>query len=283
MITVRRGTDRAAVAAHYDDLDEFYRSIWGDHIHHGCWITGKESTAEAVLNLTRLIARAAEIESDHRVCDLGCGYGASALFFAREYQAAVVGLTISRSQYALARAAAVAMPRVEFLLRDALDNSLPGGSFDSVVAIESSEHIKDKRRLFLEALRLLRPGGRLAVAAWLTPEQPRAWQCKYLLEPICSEGRLPSLASAAEYRAMMSEAGFIDIKFDDLTSQVQRTWRLCALRMVGKAIGESEFRRRLLDSTFSNRVFAKTVFRIWFAYKTTSMHYGIFSALKTPR
>jgi tocopherol O-methyltransferase len=283
MIAVSPAADAAAVAAHYDDLDEFYRSIWGNHIHHGCWISGEETTAEAVLNLTRLIARTAKIKPGHRVCDLGCGYGASALLFAREYQAAVVGLTISRKQYVLAREAAAATPRVEFLLRDVLDNRLPGGSFDCVVAIESSEHIEDKHRLFFEALRLLRPGGRLAVAAWLTREQPRAWQCKYLLEPICAEGRLPTLASANEFRDMIAEAGFIDITFDELTSRVQRTWRVCALRMARKAISESAFRRRLLDPNFSNRVFAKAVLRIWLAYKTASMRYGIFSALKPPR
>ena len=45
--------DVAAVAAHYDDLDLFYRTIWGTHVHHGYWKTGKENRQEAVLNLTR--------------------------------------------------------------------------------------------------------------------------------------------------------------------------------------------------------------------------------------
>ncbi len=40
-----------AVGAHYDDLDPFYRSIWGDHVHHGYWRTGKESAAEAAIAL----------------------------------------------------------------------------------------------------------------------------------------------------------------------------------------------------------------------------------------
>jgi tocopherol O-methyltransferase len=283
MITVSPAADAATVAAHYDDLDEFYRSVWGNHLHHGCWISGEETTAEAVLNLTRLIARAAEILPGHRVCDLGCGYGASALLFAREYEAAVVGLTISRKQYEIARDAAAATPQVEFLLRDVLENRLTAESFDSIVAIESSEHIQNKAALFSEAFRLLRPGGRLAITAWLSSDQPRTWESKYLLEPICAEGRLPSLLTAEEYRALVAKAGFINIQFDDLTRQVQRTWRICALRMVGKVMSKSNLRRRLLDPGFSNRVFAKTVLRIWLAYKTASMRYGIFSALKTPR
>ena len=27
----------ASVADHYDELDDFYREIWGEHVHHGLW------------------------------------------------------------------------------------------------------------------------------------------------------------------------------------------------------------------------------------------------------
>jgi len=25
------------VASHYNDLDQYYRQIWGEHVHHGYW------------------------------------------------------------------------------------------------------------------------------------------------------------------------------------------------------------------------------------------------------
>ena len=56
--------DAASVAAHYDDLDPFYRAVWGSHVHHGYWVTGNESTDEAVLNLTRLVAIHAGIRNE---------------------------------------------------------------------------------------------------------------------------------------------------------------------------------------------------------------------------
>jgi hypothetical protein len=34
--------DVESVAAHYDDLDSFYRGVWGNHVHHGYWISGEE-------------------------------------------------------------------------------------------------------------------------------------------------------------------------------------------------------------------------------------------------
>jgi cyclopropane fatty-acyl-phospholipid synthase-like methyltransferase len=272
--------DVAAVAAHYDDLDLFYRTIWGPHIHHGYWKTGKENRQEAVLNLTRLVAEQAGVQAGDRVCDLGCGYGATALVLAREYQGKVTALTVSRRQYEFARSRNANPVDVDFFLRDALDNQLEAESFDRVISIESSEHMKDKLAFLTEVNRLLRPGGRFVLTAWLTREQPAPWESRYLLQPICVEGRLPNLASASEYQDMLSRAGLGEIVFQDLTRHVQKTWTICTARFVGKAITEPSLRSQLFDPNFSNRVFAKAVFRIWLAYKTGSMRYGLFSAQK---
>src|SRR3978361_1598672 len=55
-----------------------------------------------------------------------------------------------------------------FHRRDWLDNGLPDAAFDRAYAIESSEHMVDKARFFSEAWRVLKPGGRLVVCAWLS-------------------------------------------------------------------------------------------------------------------
>jgi cyclopropane fatty-acyl-phospholipid synthase-like methyltransferase len=280
MVIPRTAADLRAVAAHYDDLDGFYRRFWGTSLHHGYWITGKEAPEEAVDNLTRLVAQRAELERGASVCDLGCGYGTVAVALSREFGAWVTGLTVSEKQYGHARALASHDNRLTFYLRDALDSGLPGGSYDAVIAIESTEHIGDKARFLNEAARLLRPGGRCVVAAWLSRENPSAWEKKYLLEPICLEGRLPSMASALELRAMFKAAGLHEITFSDFTRSVKKTWVICARRLAGQFLSDPTFRRQLTNRQFANRVFAKTVFRIWFAYRIGSMRYGVFSATK---
>jgi tocopherol O-methyltransferase len=272
--------DIATIAAHYDDLDLFYRMIWGSHVHHGYWITGKENIEQAVLNLTHLVAKQTGMQAGDRVCDMGCGYGATATVLAHEYRAQVIALTVSQRQYEFAKLRKAHTADLEFLLCDAFDNRLAAESFDHVLSIESSEHMRDKPAFFAEVNRLLRPGGRFVVTAWLTREQPSLWESKYLLEPICVEGRLPSLASASEYNEMLSCAGLREIIFRDLTRDVQKTWTICVSRFIRKIITEPSLRSRMFDPSFSNRVFAKTVFRIWLAYKTGSMRYGLFAARK---
>jgi hypothetical protein len=35
------------VGGHYDELDAFYRYIWGEHLLHGLWTSGKETPEKA--------------------------------------------------------------------------------------------------------------------------------------------------------------------------------------------------------------------------------------------
>ena len=45
MILAGSAQTPAAVAAHYDELDPFYREIWGEHVHHGYWATRSTSAS----------------------------------------------------------------------------------------------------------------------------------------------------------------------------------------------------------------------------------------------
>jgi tocopherol O-methyltransferase len=88
------------------------------------------------------------------------------------------------------------------------------------------------------------------------------------------------MACASEYQGMLAEAGFRDIQFEDLTRNVKKTWRVCALRCLTRISRSPFLRQRLFDPTFSHRAFAKTVLRIWLAYNVGAMRYGLFSARK---
>src|SRR6185503_5913694 len=97
-------------SGHYDELDRAYRDIWGEHVHHGYWITGRESPAEAAEALVRLVAERLEVAPGQDVCDIGCGYAATAGWLAEQRQAKVTGFTISEAQAAIARARAERVP-----------------------------------------------------------------------------------------------------------------------------------------------------------------------------
>ena len=157
MIVASVPQSAADVAHHYDELDAFYREIWGRHVHHGLWVTGRETPDIAVEALVDHLAERLALQPGQRVCDVGCGYGATALRLAQRHGIHVTGLTISSVQAAHAQEAVRDTPLVTIQCQDWLSNSYADSSFDKVYSIESSEHMVDKERFFREAFRTLRP------------------------------------------------------------------------------------------------------------------------------
>lgn len=280
MIASREAIGGADVARHYDELDRFYREIWGEHVHHGLWRTGAETQPEAVRQLAELVADQAGIRVGDRVCDIGCGYGATARLLA-ERGAEVTALTISPAQQAFAVQRNAGRDNPRFLLGDWLANDLPAGRFAAAIAIESSEHMPDKAAFFAQARRVLQPGGRLVVCAWLSREAPTAAQVRWLLEPICREGRMPHLGTENEYRQLAAEAGFVVERFQDVTREVARTWPMIVRIFLRNLVRHPACLRVLLDPRMKNRVFALTIVRLWIAFRTGAMRYGIFT-LRAP-
>jgi len=268
------------VAAHYDDLDFFYRDVWGEHVHHGLWRSGKETREEAVRQLAELVAAEAQVAPGQSVCDIGCGYGATARLLAQEHQVNVTALTISPAQHAFAQSRANGSSNPTYLLADWLQNELPAGAFDAAIAIESSEHMPDLAAFFRQAARVLRPGGRLVICAWLSTDHPSSWQRRFLLEPICREGRMPLMGTEGDYRRLAAENGFDVLRFQDVTREVASTWPRIVRTFAGKLLSNPRYLRYLFDRHAGNRVFAGTVLRIWLAYGVGAMRYGVFTAVR---
>ncbi|GAB3266436.1 class I SAM-dependent methyltransferase [Arthrobacter pigmenti] len=265
-----------AVADHYDELDPVYRRVWGEHVHHGLWETGRETGAEAVEALTGAVGDRLRLMPGEVCVDIGCGYGSTARKLAATHRVRVTGFTLSAEQahYAAAHPA----PDVDIHLRDWLVNGRTDASADAAWAIESSEHMVDKPGFFAEAHRVLSPGGRFVVCAWLAETDANGWKVRHLLEPICREGRLPSMGTREEYEAMAMAAGFTIAGYEDVSRSVARTWTICARRLVKALLLDRGTRRLALGAR--NRIFVLSIPRLILAYRTGAMRYGIFTLSK---
>lgn len=267
-------------AAHYDDLDQFYREIWGEHIHHGVWLTGKETSKEAAENLVKIVAQLGQLHEGMEVCDIGCGYGTTAKIIAQRHGVNVTGMTISAAQLAYAKANNDVPGKTHFMLRDWYDNQLPANHFDVVQTVESLEHMPDFPAFFRECYRVMKPGGRLVATAWMSCENPDPFAKKHFIDAITREAQIAGVRPESEFRAAAEAAGFVNYQCKDYAQQVKRTWPLCALRTVKGLLTQSRYRRFLFSSRNPNRIFALTLFRIWLAYELGVQCYGIFSAEK---
>ncbi len=263
------------VADHYNELDRFYRRVWGRHVHHGLWISGRESPAEAVEQLIETTVAPLQLDENSRVCDVGCGYGETARYLAKRFGATVTGITLSQTQFDFACQQNAEDTVAEFVLGDWESNSLPAASFDAVVSIECLAHIVNKPVYFEQINRVLRPGGRAAITCWLEGDHYRPWQQRWLLEPICREGRLPSMGRMVEYAQMATDAGLAVVECADWSDRVRKTWRICSRRVMTQLATRPDAWWFLMRRKSRSWVFLFSIWRIRLAYRTGAMRYGM--------
>jgi len=277
-----RSITREEVVDHYDDLDLFYREVWGEHVHHGLWSSGSESAEEATQQLVRRLAERVGIARHDRVVDIGSGYGATARQLVEEHGTTVTAITLSSAQHAFAMKTRPGSANPHYRLGDWLENDLADASFDCAIAIESTEHMHDKAAAFQHVYRVLVPGGRAGICAWIAADTPRAWMVRHLLEPICREGRLPGMGTESDYRGLLESAG-LDIELvEDLSPAVASTWRRSIGRVAVRIARDGRYRSYLTSSRSRNREFAITLLRILAAYRTGAMRYLLFVARRPP-
>ena len=101
-------------------------------------------------------------DADNRVLDLGCGIGGPGRFVVDRFGCSVVGVDLLALRVELAQALTnmTGMAgRISYRVADATNLGIEAESFEQVWMLDVSMHIKDKRALFGEIARVLRPGG----------------------------------------------------------------------------------------------------------------------------
>ncbi len=130
------------------------------------WAAGDyPAVARFITSAADACVRAAEVGPSDHVLDVACGNGNAAIAAARAGGIAT-GVDITPE---LLDSARVLAPDVEWIEGDAQDLPFDDDSFDVVLSTFGSMFAPDHRRTADEIARVVRPGGRIAIASW-TPE-----------------------------------------------------------------------------------------------------------------
>ncbi len=181
------GTAQKNVAHHYDLGNDFYRRFLDAEMFYSCaYFRKPDDTLEAAqIAKCRLIAAKLDLKPGQRVLDIGSGWGGLARYLAKVADVEVLGVTLSKEQYALAveRAGAEGLSdRVKFELKDYRELTQ---TFDRVVSVGMFEHVgvghypeffgKVKALMGPDGLMLLHSIGKMSPPGTASP-----WLRKYI-------------------------------------------------------------------------------------------------------
>jgi cyclopropane-fatty-acyl-phospholipid synthase len=160
-----REYDRQAVTYHYDLSNEFFRLMLGERMLYTCayFASADEDLDSAQERKLELICRKLRLQEGERLLDVGCGWGALALYAAEHYGVDVHGVTLSRPQAELANERARELG-VDHLVRiEARDyrELRPPKPYDKIASVCMFEHVAPHQLpdYFRRVRELLKPGG----------------------------------------------------------------------------------------------------------------------------
>ena len=199
---------------------------------------------------TEAMLDGAGIQTGSRVLDIAAGAGGQTLAAARRVGPAghVLATDLSPAilEYAAAAARKEGLANVE--TREVDGERLTGiedASFDAVISRLGIIYFPDQQGALAEIRRVLRPGGRVAVIVWATPEQARFFSVAVAI--IRRRAELPpplpgqpgpfSLGSDGVLAAALQQAGFNDVRVDVVQSPLRMTSAAECLRLQQESYG----------------------------------------------
>ena len=213
----------------------------------GLWKAGQEhlSKEDAQVALVEELRLHAKLPPSGpvSVLDVGCGVGGTSIHLAATLgeRCRVTGVTLSTAQVAFATADAASAgvaARVAFHEGDGerLDEmaALAGreGSFDAVWISEALSHFVNKDKFFAQAMKFLKPGGKLVLADWFRADHISKKHEAGVIRAIEDGMLLPRLDAMPDYAAGMSAAGLRLVWLLDVSKETAKTWdismKLCA-------------------------------------------------------
>ncbi|MER6197254.1 methyltransferase domain-containing protein [Streptomyces sp. NPDC001586] len=165
-----------------------------------------------------------------KAVEIGCGLGLGCALALDEYgPAAMTGVDIHPQQLQRAREAnsahLEARPhRLRFVLGAAESLPLGDAEFDSLFSVEAAQHFPDLSAFAREAARVLRPGGRVAVASFFTVDgaPSHAERLAGLLDSFASG--LDIARPVSRLAEALGEAGFAEVEVASIGAQVWPGW-----------------------------------------------------------
>lgn len=217
------------VESYYDQTENHYRQFWkldkNMSLHYGVWNDKTRNLSQAMDNTNKQLMLRAEINKEHRVLDAGCGVGGSSIYLAKNVGCRATGITLSKKQTLTAAEFAEkngVSELVDFQQQDYTNTNFPDGSFDIAWGMESTSTATSKPALFKEMYRVLKPGGKFAVADFYKTRNFNLEEDKDL-QIMLNGWAIADIGTLEEFLKDGEEAGFKLVSIEDYTKAIKKS------------------------------------------------------------
>jgi ubiquinone/menaquinone biosynthesis C-methylase UbiE len=200
--------------------NELVANFFGGSFHPG----GEE--------LTLHLGRTLGITKDHKVLDIACGSGTSALALAKEFGCKVVGIDLSEKNLEKARDSAKEEGMedlLKFKISDAERIGLPSEAFDFVVCECALCTFPNSETAVKEMFRVLKPGGKVGITDVVIERELPESLNNIVSMVLCIAGA----RSRDGYMKILEEGGFNNIEYEDQSHYVNELMEKAKKLVVG--------------------------------------------------
>ena len=218
------------IGRHYDSITDGWRYIFGENFHFGYFKTPEDDLNKATDNLIDALASLGKLGPQTKILDAGCGIGTPAVYLHAKFGAEITGISISKKGVDLANVRIQSVNhdgKIRFMAADMTATGFPPESFDVIWVMESSHLVQDKKLLFDECYRLLKPGGEILLCDVLVNDK---FNFIFLVKNIFSVintiktfGRARA-ETPRRYTELMRQSGFKNIFSRDIGAETAPTF-----------------------------------------------------------
>nr|WSX53770.1 methyltransferase domain-containing protein [Streptomyces sp. NBC_00974] len=209
----------------------------GGFINFGYWREidlnaplGEAERIRSQQDLYRLVLGAAGPLRQLRLLEVGCGLGMGCALALREHRPAeVTGMDIhpaqlQRAQEAHARLLQEAPGRLRFVQGAAERMPFEDAEFEVVVSVEATQHFPDLDTFAAETARVLRPGGRVAIASFFAADDAlsRDEDLAHLLDTFANG--LDIARPVTSLTDSLTACGLSEVRAESIGPQVWAGW-----------------------------------------------------------